>query len=83
MQTILTNITVNMSELKKGPALVLQEAKGHPVAVMNHDKVAFYMIEPQLFEAMVEELADQDFYQMVLARVSEKAHSVEVNIDEV
>lgn len=83
MQTILTEITVSMSEFKKNPASVLREANIRPVAVLNHNKAAFYMVEPKLFQAMVEELADQDLYRTVLARVAEKGQAVEVDIDEI
>ena len=83
MQTIFTDITVSMSEFKKNPASVLRAANGRPVAVLNHNKAACYMVEPQLFQAMVEELADQDLYRTVLARVAEKKHAVEVDIDEI
>lgn len=83
MQRILTDITVSMSEFKKNPGYVLREANSRPVAVLNHNKVAFYMVEPKLFQAMVEELADQDLYRTVLARVAEKEQAVEVDIDEI
>lgn len=83
MQTILTDITVSMSEFKKNPASVLREANNRPVAVLNHNKAAFYMVEPKLFQAMVEELADQDLYRTVLARAAEKGQAVEVDIDEI
>ena len=83
MQTILTDITVSMSEFKKNPAAVLRDANSRPVAVLNHNKAAFYMIEPSLFQAMVEELADQDLYRTVLARVAEKVQAIEVDVDEI
>lgn len=83
MQTILTDITCSMSEFKKNPASVLREANSRPVAVLNHNKAAFYMVEPQLFEAMIEELANQDLYRTVLARAAEKSSAVEVDVDEV
>lgn len=83
MQTILTDITVSMSEFKKNPASVLREANSRPVAVLSHNKAAFYMVEPQLFQAMLEALADRDLYATVQARVAEKAHAVEVDIDEI
>lgn len=83
MEKIFTNMTVSMSEFKKNPASVLREANNRPVAVLNHNKAAFYMVEPQLFQAMVEELADQDLYRTVLARATEKGQAVEVDIDEI
>jgi len=81
MQAILSNLTISMSEFKKNPAAVLRDAKRRPVAVLNHNKAAFYMIEPVLFEAMLEELADQKLSRTVLARMAERANAIEVDID--
>ena len=53
-----------------------------PVAVLNHNKAAFYLIEPELFEAIMEEIADQDLYKKVLARLGEKSNAVEVDLDD-
>jgi len=81
MESIYSDVTVSMSEFKKNPAAVLREAKSRPVAVLNHNKAAFYMVEPALFEAMLEELSDQALYRTVLARMSERAQAIEVDID--
>jgi antitoxin StbD len=83
MQTILADVTISMSEFKKNPAAVLREARNRPVAVLNHNKAAFYMVEPALFEAMLEELADQKLHQKVLARLGERARAIEVDVDEI
>jgi antitoxin StbD len=53
------------------------------VAVLNHNKAAFYMVEPALFEAMLEELADQELHQKVLARLGERARAIEVDVDKI
>lgn len=81
MQTILADLAVSMSEFKKNPAAVLREANNRPVAVLNHNKAAFYMIEPELFEAMMEEIADQDLYQKVMARLADKVNAIKVDLD--
>jgi antitoxin StbD len=81
MESIYSDITVSMSEFKKNPAAVLRDAKSRPVAVLNHNKAAFYMVEPALFEAMLEELSDQALYRTVLSRMSERANAIEVDID--
>jgi len=81
MDSIYSDVTVSMSEFKKNPAAVLREAKSRPVAVLNHNKAAFYMVEPALFEAMLEELSDQALYRTVLTRMSERAQAIEVDID--
>jgi len=89
METILANMTVSMSEFKKNPAAVLRRAASRPVAVLNHNKAAFYVVEPRLFEAMLAELAGPQAgggtspkprdtglaYRAVVARMSEIAAS--------
>jgi antitoxin StbD len=81
METIYSDVTISMSEFKKNPAAVLRDAKSRPVAVLNHNKAAFYVVGPALFEAMLAELADQDLHRTVLARMGERANAIEVDID--
>lgn len=81
METIFADMTVSMSEFKKNPASVLRQAHSRPVAVLNHNKAAFYMVEPQLFQAMMDELADQELHRTVLSRMTERAQAIEVDID--
>ncbi|WP_198301414.1 type II toxin-antitoxin system Phd/YefM family antitoxin [Vitreoscilla filiformis] len=82
MQLILADVAVSMSEFKKNPAAILREANNRPVAVLNHNKAAFYMIKPELFEAIMEEISDQDLYKKVLARLADKSSAIEVNLDD-
>jgi antitoxin StbD len=79
MEAILADVTVSKSEFKKNPAAVLREANNRP-AVLNHNRAAFHMLEPHLFEAMLEELADQDLYRKAASRLAEKASAIEVDI---
>ena len=81
MEMIYSDVTISMSEFKKNPAAVLRNAKSKPVAVLNHNKAAFYMLEPALFEALLEELSDLDLHRTVLARMSERSRAIEVDID--
>lgn len=82
MEIILADVTVSMSEFKKNTAAVLREANNRPVAVLNHNRVAFYMVEPHLFEAMLDELADQDLHCKAASLLAEKARAIEVDIDQ-
>lgn len=82
MENILADVAVSMSEFKKNPAAVLREAKNRPVAVLNHNRAAFYMVEPRLFEALMEELADQELHRTAASRLADKARAVEVDIDQ-
>lgn len=82
METVHANLTVSMSEFKKNPAAVLRESRNRPVAVLNHNRPAFYMVEPELFKAMMEELADNDLYRKAVARLADSSRAVEVELDE-
>ena len=82
MDAVLSDLSVSMSEFKKNPAAVLREAGSRPVAVLNHNRPAFYMVEPQLFQAMLEQLADQDLYRKAAARLADKSRAIRVDLDQ-
>lgn len=82
MQAILAEVAVSMSEFKKNPAAVLREANNRPVAVLNHNKAAFYMVEPALFQALMDELSDRELLNKVRARLIDKDKAVKVDIDD-
>ncbi|WP_090142200.1 type II toxin-antitoxin system Phd/YefM family antitoxin [Limnohabitans sp. DM1] len=81
MQAIDADVVISMSEFKKNPAAVLRDAKSRPVVVLSHNKAAFYRVKPALFEALLEELADQDLHRTVLSRMGERSLALEVDID--
>lgn len=49
MDAIHADFSISMSEFKKNPAQVLRTAGEKPVAVLNHNRPAFYMVTPKLF----------------------------------
>ena len=85
METLLADLTVSMSDFKKNPAKVLREAKSQPVAVLNHNKAAFYMVDPILFEALIDEVEDAQLMPMLKARIANAAKGkvAEVDIDSI
>ena len=83
MEAIYSDVTISMSEFKKNPAQVLKVAGEKPVAVLNHNRPAFYMITPKLFEALVDELADRDLIELTRQRLLKKDTAIEVDIDHI
>uniref|UniRef100_A0A831TZ77 Antitoxin n=1 Tax=Geobacter metallireducens TaxID=28232 RepID=A0A831TZ77_GEOME len=83
MDTIYADLSVSMSEFKKNPAQVLRTAGEKPVAILNHNRPAFYMVTPKIFEALVEALADRELTEIVRHRLAQKDQAVEVDIDTV
>ena len=83
MDAIYADFSISMSEFKKNPAQVLRTAGENPVAVLNHNRPAFYMVTPRLFEALVEELADRDLASIARQRLAVKDTAVEVDIEQI
>ena len=81
VDTIYADLSISMSEFKKNPAQVLRTAGGKPVAVLNHNRPAFYMLSPRLFEAFIEEMTDRDLNELARTRLAQKDDAIEVDID--
>jgi antitoxin StbD len=81
MDTIYADLSISMSEFKKNPAQVLRSAGEKPVAVLNHNRPAFYMLTPRLFEALIEEMTDRDLNDLVRTRLAQRNAAIEVDID--
>ena len=83
MDTLYADYSISMTEFKKNPAQVLRTAGEKPVAVLNHNRPAFYMLTPKLFEALVEELSDRDLVELARQRLARKDTAIEVDIDQI
>lgn len=81
METLFTDLAVSMSDFKRNPAKVLRDAGVKPVVVLNHNKPAFYMVEPNLFEALIEQLADNAMMPLLQERLAQRGQAIEVDID--
>ena len=81
MDAIYADYSVSMSEFKKSPAQVLRTAGEKPVAVLNHNRPAFYMVTPKLFEALLEELSERDLVKLARQRLANKDTAIEVDIN--
>ncbi len=83
MDAIYADHTISMTEFKKNPAQVLRTAGEKPVAVLNHNRPAFYMLTPKLFEALVEALSDRNLVDLARQRLARKDTAIEVDIDQI
>jgi antitoxin StbD len=72
MERILTEKATSISELKANPMLVMQDAKGEPLAILNRNKPAFYCITPDLYEAFLDMMDDIALKDLVQKRKGEK-----------
>ena len=79
MELLYTNASVSISELKKNPTAVIDEADGFPVAVLNHNKPAAYLVPAAAFEAMMERLDDIELVKLVRERENQPTIRVDPN----
>jgi antitoxin StbD len=81
MEQIYASLSVSMSEFKKNPSRIKQEAGIQPIAVLNHNKPAFYLLDPEVYEAMLDRLEDISLSRLVHERLAMKEQAIEVDID--
>ncbi|MBI5006676.1 MAG: type II toxin-antitoxin system prevent-host-death family antitoxin [Nitrosomonadales bacterium] len=82
MEAILSDLSVSMTEFKKNPNDALRESNGQTVAVLSHNKPAFYMVPPERYEAMLEQLDDLQLVKLAKERLKQKGRAVEVTLDD-
>jgi antitoxin StbD len=82
MESILANQSASISELKKNPSFLIQQSKGEPIAILNHNRPTAYLIPAETYESMMEKLEDYQLGLIVKSRQHEKESAVEVNIEE-
>lgn len=65
MELLYTNASVSISELKKNPSAVIEHSQGFPVAVLDHNRPAAYLVPAAAFEAMMKKLGDIELARLV------------------
>lgn len=71
-ENILSRKTASITEFKKNPTAAMNESHGEPVAVLNHNKPAFYCVPPAMFELMFELVSDALLLQKALDRAGDE-----------
>ena len=82
MHQVLADYSVSISELKKNPSALIEQAEGEPIAILNHNKPTAYLIPAETYETLMEKIEDYQLGVIVNERQHEKISAVEVNIDD-
>ncbi|WP_016955547.1 type II toxin-antitoxin system Phd/YefM family antitoxin [Catenovulum agarivorans] len=82
MRQVLADCSASISELKKSPTALLNEAAGSPIAILNHNKPAAYLIPADTYEWMMEMLDDIELTKLVKERLKDKSQAIEVSLDD-
>mgnify|MGYP006299665173 CR=1 FL=1 len=82
MKPILAGLSASISELKKNPSSLLQQAEGSPITILNHNKPTAYLIPAETYEAMIDLIEDYELGEIVKLRKKERSKAIEVSIDD-
>ena len=82
MKQVLTSCSASISELKRNPTALLTEAEGSPIAILNHNVPAAYLVPAETYEWLMDKLEDSELAQIIIDRANEKGKAIEIDIDE-
>jgi antitoxin StbD len=82
MNSVLANCSVSISELKRNPSALIDQADGEPIAILNHNKPTAYLIPAETYEELMEKVEDYQLGVLVRERQNEKKSAIFVDIDD-
>ena len=82
MKQVLASCSASISELKRNPTALLNEAEGSPIAILNHNIPAAYLIPAETYEWLMDKLEDAELAQIINERSIEKDTAIEVSLDD-
>lgn len=68
---LLAGSGVSISDLKKNPSAVIEAAEGFPVAILNRNTPAAYLVPAAAWEELMDRLEDIELAELVRARAGE------------
>jgi len=80
MDAILASLSTSISKFKANPGAALKEAGKQPFAVLVNNKPSFYVIEPELYEAISEILFDMQMEPILKKRLARLDQAISVDI---
>lgn len=80
MDTIYSNVTVSVTELKRNFAGVIKQADDCPVAILNHNRPEAYLLAAAHYEWLIAYLEDLEDAKLVQERAG--GPFIEVNPDD-
>ncbi len=74
--------TVSITELKKNPQALIDNAHGEAIALLNRNKPTAYIIPAKTYERLMDLAEDIELGRIIEDRKAEKADAVKVSLDE-
>jgi len=80
INSILADSSASISELKKNPMAIVSGSDGFPIAILNHNKPAFYCVPAATWELIFDRLEDIELANVANSRMG--GEIVEVSLDD-
>lgn len=77
---LLADYGISISDLKKNPSAAIAAAEGFPIAILNRNSPAAYLVPAAAWEEILERLDDMELAEIVRRRQRQKR--IRVNIDD-
>ncbi|MFW3441021.1 type II toxin-antitoxin system Phd/YefM family antitoxin [Aliarcobacter butzleri] len=82
MQPILANYSASITELKKSPTQLLNEADNEVIAILNHNIPSAYLVPSKLYEKMMDIIDDYHLSLEVEKSLNDGEKPVKVSLDD-
>lgn len=82
MHQVLADYSVSISELKKNPSALLAQSNGAPIAVLNHNKPAAYLVPAETYAVLMDLIEDIELAKVVEARRKDIPKAIPVSLDD-
>lgn len=69
---------ISISDLKRNPTAAIAAAEGFPVAILNRNRPAAYLVPAEAWEAILDRLDDIDLAEIVRERAGETGVKVDL-----
>lgn len=76
------DLSVSISELKRNPQAIIDDAHGEAIVLLNRNKPTAYIIPAKTYEILLEMAEDIELGRIIEQRKGEKAEAIEVSLDE-
>jgi len=82
MRQVLADCSASISELKKNPTALLNEADGSAIAILNHNKPTAYLVPAETYEWLMDVVDDYELAETVEQRRGDLSSAIEVNLND-
>ncbi|MFW2176482.1 MULTISPECIES: type II toxin-antitoxin system Phd/YefM family antitoxin [unclassified Moraxella] len=82
MQPLFARHSASISELKRNPTALIEQAMGEPIVILNHNTPSAYLVPSETYERMMDLLDDMALGRILEQRLNDGQQPIRVTLDE-